>query len=149
MDLTSSSHLTWGRFLSRFRSIPTSLWSPSAKKNIEYCDALFNNTLLILDDKILFITCNKLALYGLPEPVHDQPELTTRSDSATCKIFVWNEATMSHRNAFHVLDKSLQDLRGSSAIMGGATVVLAGDFRQTLPIVTRSTPAGQINACPV
>ncbi|GFQ96183.1 hypothetical protein TNCT_124591 [Trichonephila clavata] len=30
MDLISSSHLTWGRFLNRFRSIPTSLWPPPA-----------------------------------------------------------------------------------------------------------------------
>ncbi|GFQ66027.1 ATP-dependent DNA helicase [Trichonephila clavata] len=65
----------------------------------------------------------------------------------TCKLIVWDEATMSHRNAFHALDKTLQDLLGSSAIMGGATVVLAGDFRQTLPIVTCGTPADQINAC--
>ncbi|GFV64164.1 ATP-dependent DNA helicase [Trichonephila clavipes] len=28
--------------------------------------------------KILSITGNKLALYGLPEPVHDQPELTSK-----------------------------------------------------------------------
>ncbi|GFV00214.1 ATP-dependent DNA helicase [Trichonephila clavipes] len=54
---------------------------------------------------------------------------------------------MSHRNAFHALDKTLQDLRGSATIMGGAAAVLAGDFRQTLPIVTCSTPADQINAC--
>ncbi|GFY41702.1 ATP-dependent DNA helicase [Trichonephila inaurata madagascariensis] len=47
-------------------------------ENIEYCDALFNNTLLILEDKILSITGKKLALYGLPEPVHDQPELTSK-----------------------------------------------------------------------
>ncbi|GFR14935.1 hypothetical protein TNCT_330891 [Trichonephila clavata] len=46
-------------------------------ENIEYCDALVNNTLLILEDKILYITGHKLALYGLPEPVHDQPELTS------------------------------------------------------------------------
>ncbi|GFW08401.1 ATP-dependent DNA helicase [Trichonephila clavipes] len=65
----------------------------------------------------------------------------------TCKLIVWDEASMSHRNAFHALDKTLQDLRDSSAIMGGATVVLAGDFRQTLPIVTRGTPEDQINAC--
>ncbi|GFR17357.1 ATP-dependent DNA helicase [Trichonephila clavata] len=39
---------------------------------------------------------------------------------------------MSHRNAFHALDKTLQDLRGSSAIMGGATVVLAGQFANKL-----------------
>ncbi|GFY58593.1 hypothetical protein TNIN_97111 [Trichonephila inaurata madagascariensis] len=33
MDLTSSSHLTWGRFLNRFRSIPSSLWPPPAKSS--------------------------------------------------------------------------------------------------------------------
>ncbi|GFR26286.1 hypothetical protein TNCT_190381 [Trichonephila clavata] len=33
MDLTSSSHLTWGRFLNRFHSIPTSLWPPPAKSS--------------------------------------------------------------------------------------------------------------------
>ncbi|GFV54586.1 hypothetical protein TNCV_955671 [Trichonephila clavipes] len=31
MDLPSSSHLTWGKFFNRFRSIPTSLWPPPAK----------------------------------------------------------------------------------------------------------------------
>ncbi|GFY23465.1 hypothetical protein TNCV_3941571 [Trichonephila clavipes] len=33
MDFTSSSHLAWGRFLNRFRSLPTSLWPPPAKTN--------------------------------------------------------------------------------------------------------------------
>ncbi|GFW47086.1 hypothetical protein TNCV_55391 [Trichonephila clavipes] len=33
MNLTSSSHLTWGRFLNRFRSIPTSLWPPPYKSS--------------------------------------------------------------------------------------------------------------------
>ncbi|GFQ69122.1 hypothetical protein TNCT_193831 [Trichonephila clavata] len=82
MDLTSSSHLTWGRFLNRFHSTPTSLWPPPAKssptENIEYCLALFNNTLLILGDNILSITGHKMALYGLVEPVHYQPELTSK-----------------------------------------------------------------------
>ncbi|GFR09755.1 hypothetical protein TNCT_87261 [Trichonephila clavata] len=50
----------------------------SPTKNIEYCNALFNSTLLIFEDKILSITGHKLALYGLPEPVHDQPELTSK-----------------------------------------------------------------------
>ncbi|GFV42409.1 hypothetical protein TNCV_4311391 [Trichonephila clavipes] len=36
MDLTSSSHLTWGRFLNRFRSLPTSLWPPPAKSSAPY-----------------------------------------------------------------------------------------------------------------
>src|SRR5271166_3543574 len=35
----------------------------------------------------------------------------------------------------------------SQAPMGGATVVLSGDFRQTLPIIARGTPADEIKAC--
>ena len=31
--------------------------------------------------------------------------------------------------------------------MGGITVLLSGDFRQTLPIITRGTRADEINAC--
>ncbi|RCN48288.1 hypothetical protein ANCCAN_05577 [Ancylostoma caninum] len=31
--------------------------------------------------------------------------------------------------------------------MGGAVVVLAGAFRQTLPVIPRSTPADELNAC--
>ncbi|KAG8227465.1 hypothetical protein J437_LFUL011631 [Ladona fulva] len=32
-------------------------------------------------------------------------------------------------------------------IMGGALVILFGDFRQMLPVIPKSTPADEINAC--
>ncbi|KAK3739645.1 hypothetical protein RRG08_010145 [Elysia crispata] len=35
----------------------------------------------------------------------------------------------------------LRDIRRNDAVMGGVTLVLAGDFRQTLPIVPRGTKA--------
>jgi len=31
--------------------------------------------------------------------------------------------------------------------MGGMTVILAGDFRQTLPVVPRGTRADEVRAC--
>jgi len=31
--------------------------------------------------------------------------------------------------------------------MDGALVLLAGDFRQTLPVIPRSTPADKLNVC--
>jgi ATP-dependent DNA helicase PIF1 len=35
----------------------------------------------------------------------------------------------------------------STGLMGGVSVILAGDFRQTLPIIDRGTPADEIDAC--
>jgi hypothetical protein len=33
------------------------------------------------------------------------------------------------------LNRTLKDIKENDSIMGGTTVLLAGDFRQTLPIV--------------
>ncbi|CAB3226684.1 unnamed protein product [Arctia plantaginis] len=49
------------------------------------------------------------------------------------KIIIWDECTM--------------DLRNDSRCFGGAMILLSGDFRQTLPVIPRSTAADEINAC--
>ncbi|UYV70722.1 hypothetical protein LAZ67_8000372 [Cordylochernes scorpioides] len=43
--------------------------------------------------------------------------------------------------------RTLQDIGDDPQPMGGLVVLLAGDFRQTLPVVTRGTPADELNAC--
>lgn len=64
-----------------------------------------------------------------------------------CKLIVWDECTMSHKRAVEAVDRTLQDIRGNSALMGGVVVLLAGDFRQTLPVIERGTPADEIDSC--
>ncbi|KAL8571968.1 hypothetical protein ACOMHN_057651 [Nucella lapillus] len=54
---------------------------------------------------------------------------------------------MSHKKAFEALDQSLQDLRYNNRVMGGVTLIMAGDFRQTLPVIVRGTRADAVNAC--
>ncbi|KAA5612514.1 hypothetical protein F3H11_35275, partial [Pseudomonas aeruginosa] len=39
------------------------------------------------------------------------------------------------------------DIKSNPNILGGMVVLLAGDFRQTLPVITKGTPADEINAC--
>ncbi|XP_046666559.1 ATP-dependent DNA helicase pif1-like [Homalodisca vitripennis] len=65
----------------------------------------------------------------------------------TCKIIIWDECTMSHKKALEAIDRTLRDLRGNEQIFGGALILLSGDFRQTLPVIPRSTPADELNAC--
>ncbi|GFS89895.1 ATP-dependent DNA helicase [Trichonephila clavipes] len=65
----------------------------------------------------------------------------------TCQIIIWDESTMSHKKALQALDRTLRDFRGNRRIFGGALILLSGDFRQTLPIIPRSTPADELHAC--
>jgi hypothetical protein len=64
-----------------------------------------------------------------------------------CKLIVWDECTMSHKAALEALDVTLQDLRNNNRRMGGITLLLAGDFRQTLPVIPRGTRADEMHAC--
>ena len=52
-------------------------------------------------------------------------------------LIVWEECTMSHKRAFEALDRTLQDIRGNDTLFGGVTLVIAGDFRQTLPVIPK------------
>ena len=77
--------------------------------------------------------------------------ISKNSNEATlfkqCKLLVWDEVTMSHIKSLEALDRTLQDIRSNKSLMGGLTVLLAGDFRQTLPVISKGTPTDELNAC--
>ena len=54
---------------------------------------------------------------------------------------------MSHEHVLEALDRTLQDLRSNQTIMGGVVVVLAGDFRQIIPVIPKGTMADELKAC--
>ncbi|CAH2224923.1 jg5073, partial [Pararge aegeria aegeria] len=64
-----------------------------------------------------------------------------------CKLIVWDECTMAHKKSLEALDRTLKDLRSNNNRFGGAMILLAGDFRQKLPVIPQSTPADELNAC--
>ena len=45
------------------------------------------------------------------------------------------------------LDQTLRDLLSIQIFFAGGMILLAGDFRQTLPVIPKLTAAGKINAC--
>ncbi|PIA60703.1 hypothetical protein AQUCO_00300307v1, partial [Aquilegia coerulea] len=60
-------------------------------------------------------------------------------------LVIWDEAPMNHRNIFEAVDKTFQDLMrkeigdSDGQIFGGKTILLGGDFRQTLPVVPKGS----------
>ena len=54
---------------------------------------------------------------------------------------------MAHKKSLEALDRTMKDLRNNQNRLGGAMILLAGDFRQTLPVIPRSTPVDELSAC--
>ncbi|PIA35515.1 hypothetical protein AQUCO_03500110v1 [Aquilegia coerulea] len=54
-------------------------------------------------------------------------------------LIIWDELPMQHRHCVEAVDRSLQDIRGNDKPFGGVTVVLGGDFRQTLPVIPQGS----------
>lgn len=64
-----------------------------------------------------------------------------------CAVIFWDEISMMHRHGLEAVDRSLKDNNNNHALMGGKVVVLAGDFRQILPVVPRGSIYDEIKAC--
>ncbi|XP_026463835.1 uncharacterized protein LOC113366447 [Ctenocephalides felis] len=70
--------------------------------------------------------------------INETPVCNIRKTSAmakilqTRKLIIWDKCTMAHKRSLEALDKTLKDLR---------------NFRQTLPVIPRSTVADELNAC--
>ncbi|GFV89283.1 ATP-dependent DNA helicase [Trichonephila clavipes] len=54
---------------------------------------------------------------------------------------------MSHKRSIEVLDRCLQDIKSNRKLIGGVVVLLAGDFRWTLPVIGRGTAVDKTNVC--
>jgi len=90
--------------------------------------------------------------FKLPIPVHAHStcNITQRCSTAELirqtHLIVWDEAPMSHRHLFDALDRTLRDIRNTDKLFGGIVLLLAGDFRQILPVVRLGRRADIVDA---
>ncbi|KAL6639554.1 hypothetical protein ACP70R_023284 [Stipagrostis hirtigluma subsp. patula] len=65
----------------------------------------------------------------------------------TASLIIWDEVSMTKRQAVEALDLSMRDiLDRPHAPFGGKTVVFGGDFRQVLPVVRKGSRAQIVGA---
>ncbi|XP_076922356.1 uncharacterized protein LOC143584123 [Bidens hawaiensis] len=63
------------------------------------------------------------------------------------ELIIWDETPMSARKYFEALDRTLKDiLNNSQQSFGGKSILLGGDFRQTLPVKKRSNMTSGVAA---
>ncbi|XP_074321815.1 uncharacterized protein LOC141659014 [Silene latifolia] len=81
--------------------------------------------------------------------------LNVNEDSSCSRIKpgrLADEAPMTHKHSFEAVDKSLKDVmrvvneRNVELPFGGKVVVFGGDFRQTLPVVSKGSRADVVRA---
>ncbi|PWZ13684.1 ATP-dependent DNA helicase PIF1 [Zea mays] len=57
-------------------------------------------------------------------------------------LIIWDEASMTKRQAVETLDNSMRDIMGRPGLpFGGKTIAFGGDFRQVLPVVRKGSRA--------
>ena len=56
-----------------------------------------------------------------------------------CKIIIWDEAPMAHKNILFWLDRQFRDIMGNNEPFGGKTLLLCGDFKQLPPVIPRGS----------
>nr|XP_023912503.1 uncharacterized protein LOC112024097 [Quercus suber] len=110
---------------------------------------------------VIAIASSRIAALLLPggRTAHSRFQIPINvTDSSTCGIkqgsqiaelmikaslIVWDEAPMAHRNCFEAVDRSLRDIlrfsnsNSGETPFGGKTIVLGGDFRQILPVISK------------
>ena len=84
--------------------------------------------------------------FKLPLDLTDESMCHVKKNTLLAKLLsetdlvVWDEAPMNDRKCFEALDRTLRDvLAKPSALFGGKSVMLGGDFRQTLPVKKKGT----------
>ena len=63
------------------------------------------------------------------------------------RFIIIDEAPQLHVSYYVDLDECLRDIMDNDSPFGGVSMVLAGDFKQTLPIVRRANQLSQVRAC--
>lgn len=95
------------------------------------------------------------SMFKIPLQIHqiDEPTCNIEKSSAiahtlkNCRLIVWDECTIANKKGLEALNRTMQDLKMCKELFGGTLLLLSGDFRQTLPVVPKSTPADELQAC--
>ncbi|XP_074097681.1 uncharacterized protein LOC141526546 [Cotesia typhae] len=89
--------------------------------------------------------------FGLPVPMFSDSSSNIKPNSIqgrylkSVDVFIWDEAPMSPRYALEIIDRTLRHIMNVDEPFGGKIMILGGDFRQLLPVLTHATRSEMVN----
>lgn len=116
--------------------------------NIVLCVSSSGISALLLRGGRTAYSMFKIPIEGLHErSVCTIPKNSHRAElMRATKAIIWDEIGAQHRLAVEAVDRTLRDICGSDQPFGGITVILGGDFLQTLPVVPRGSREETVDA---
>ena len=94
------------------------------------------------------------SVFRIPIELHEDSSCAIGGRSGRASLMrkivfiIWDEAFMVHRYGFEAVARMLRDLRKTEdKPFGGVTLLILGDLRQTLPVITKGNRASIIDAC--
>ena len=87
------------------------------------------------------INCDAASILGISKSskLHDELQKV--------ELLVFDEITMASKYVIDCIDRSFRDLLDDAKPFGGIKVIFAGDFRQVLPVIKRSSQLQIISMC--
>ncbi|GFX85756.1 ATP-dependent DNA helicase [Trichonephila clavipes] len=137
-------------FLSPSREARSAISNHQRERNIAIAVAFSGIAAILIDGGKTAHSAFKLPL-NLHHSESVNYNISKQSDMAPvlreAKLIIWDECTVTHKKGIEALNRTLQDIRGCNQIMGGLTILLSCDFRQTLYVVLRGTREDIVKAC--
>ena len=93
------------------------------------------------------------SVFKIPIPVTAESTCSFSINSDTghtlqqVDLIIWDEIVMCHRHCIETVDRYLRDLMQTDRPFGGKFLVLAGYFRQILPVVPGGSRGQIVSAC--
>ena len=85
--------------------------------------------------------CTAHSCFKIPIPIHEQSTCNIKKDDLThqllqhTSLIIWDEAESQHYYVLEAVDRTLRDLLNRDIPFESITMLLSGDFRQTLPVI--------------
>ena len=85
--------------------------------------------------------CTAHSHFKILIPIHEQSTYNIKKDDLTYQLLeqtsliIWDEASSQYYFILESVDCTLHDLLNKDCKFGGITILLSGDFRQTLPVI--------------